>query len=83
MACALFDCWTFCLLETVTDSVVTQEFRERGISVCTTSSENVSTTNAKLLLESHCFSEQTSNTLNTFRCGFLWEFGEQVSLQGI
>ena len=33
--------------ETVTDSVVTQEFRERGISVCTTSSENVSTTNAK------------------------------------
>ena len=33
-----------CLLETVTDSVVTQEFRERGISVCTTSSENVSTT---------------------------------------
>ena len=41
MACALFDCWTLCLLETVTDGVVTQEFRERGISVCT-SSENVS-----------------------------------------
>ena len=36
----------FCLLETVTDSVVTQELRERGISVCT-SSENVFTTNAK------------------------------------
>ena len=36
-----------CLLETVTDSVVTEEFRERGIPVCTTSSENVSTANAK------------------------------------
>ena len=46
MARALFDCWTICLLETVTDNVVTQEFRERGISVCT-SAENVSTTNAK------------------------------------
>ena len=47
MARALSDCWTLCLLETVTDSVVTQEFRERGTSVCTTSSENVSTTNVK------------------------------------
>ena len=36
MARALFDCWTLCLLETVADSVVAQEFRERGISVCTT-----------------------------------------------
>ena len=26
MALALFDCWTLCLLETVTDSVVTQEY---------------------------------------------------------
>ena len=37
----LFDCWALCLLETVTctDSVVTQEFRERCISVCTSSAK--------------------------------------------
>ena len=28
----------------------------------------------------HCFSEQTSNTLNTSQCGFPWKFGEQVCL---
>ena len=26
----LFDCWAFCLLKTVTGSVITQERRERG-----------------------------------------------------
>ena len=31
MARALFDCWTLCLLETVTDSVVTQEFLENVV----------------------------------------------------
>ena len=60
----LFDCWALCLLETVTGSVATQEFRERGILVYT-SSENVSTTNAKKLLESHCFPCSLQNFLRT------------------
>ena len=48
----LFDCWAFCLLEAVTGSVITQEYRERfgrAISV-STSSENLSTTNGLLPL---------------------------------
>ena len=48
----IFDCWAFCLLEAVTGSVITQEYRERfgrAISI-STSSENLSSTNRLLPL---------------------------------